>query len=221
MKQILPLFFITLFTLASAVAAPRLNRDAEGEQFVKKFSSQMIKIVTNKDRNFSDRSNSIRTLLKKNTAGEKIVLFMLGRYARKISRAEFPAYERLMEDYAMRVFINRMLYARNAHTAQIKVIGSKKRGSKEVIVTSHLSVEGLKEPLQIRWHLVRDKQGVLRMFNLGVEGFWLAQEQRSQFVNFIQKNGGDPKVLLPYLKKRIAQAEKDSRVRDVETLRGK
>lgn len=221
MKQALSLFFITLLATSSATAARQLNRDEAAEKFVKTFSSEMIAIVTNKNRDFSDRSKSIRALLKKNTAGEKIVLFMLGRYARKISREDFPEYERLMEDYAMRVFINRMLYAKNAHTAKIKVSDSKKRGSKEVIVTSALSVEGLKEPLQIRWHLVRDKQGKLKMFNLGIEGFWLAQEQRSQFVNFIQKNGGDPKVLLPYIKEKIRQAEKDSRVRDIENFQKK
>jgi ABC-type transporter MlaC component len=214
MKLLYAAILTFVFTSTSLTAAPR-GSDALAEKFVGDFTSKMISLATNRDKSFSERSSAIRIILKENTATRKIVIFMLGRYARKIDRADFPKYMNLMEDYAMRVFVNRMLYARNAHTAKITVVSSKRKDSREAIVLTKLSVKNLKEPLHIRWHLVRGKDNKYKLFNLGVEGFWLAQEQRSQFVNFIQKNGGDPKVILPHIRKKIEQSKEDTRIRDV------
>ncbi len=224
MRHLSTFIFLSLLLFGglpfSGIAEAAPNRgDKAAEQFVNKFSNKMIEIISDKKRTHSQRSDDIRHLLKKNTATRKIVIFMLGRYARKIDRSKFPQYEHLMEDYAMRVFINRMLYSRNSGTATISVVNSQKRGSREVIILSRLKVKGVEQPINVRWHLLRDKNNNFKIFNLGAEGFWIAQEQRSQFVTFIQQNGGDPKVLIPYLQQKITLAEKDNKIRDVENLR--
>lgn len=213
------IFFAFAVFASTALGAAPHTEDRLAEEFVQKFTSTMVATISDRKKSFSTRSNSVRALLKKNTASQKIIIFMLGRYARKINRNDFNQYVDLMEDYTMRIFINRMLYSKNAHTTKIKVINSKRRGNREAIVLTRLTVQGVKEPIQVRWHLLRDKNGTYKLFNLGVEGFWLAQEQRSQFSAFIQKNGGDPKVILPYLRKKIEQAKQDTKLRDVNVKR--
>ena len=211
-RSLTPMIALTVMTLmtfalpTSATAAVGRS-DVEAENFVKDFTDKMILIVSDKNRPLAKRYEDIRKLLSNNVDTRRIGIFMLGRYARKIKRSELQAYVDLMENYAMRVFISRLLSAKNAHTAKVKVLKSTKKGSsgKEAIVFTQLSVKSIKQPIQVRWWVVRDKNNGLKIFNIGVEGFWLAQEQRAIFISLIQKNKGDPKALLRYLKQRIKE----------------
>ncbi len=200
---------VMALTLQAEPAQAVGRSDVEAENFIKDFTDKMILIVGNKNRPLARRFDDIRQVLSNNIAKRRIGVFMLGRYARKIKRSELDAYIDLMEKYAMRVFIARLLIAKNAHTARIKVIRSTKKGTagKEAIILSQLTLQNLKQPIQVRWWVVRDQNNRLKIFNIGVEGFWLAQEQRAVFIALIQKNNGDPKALLQYLKQRLKEAE--------------
>ncbi len=219
MKMKLPRMSKILFAAATALilsqpapAAAVGRDDKEAEAFIKDFTDKIVLVIANKNRALAKRHNEIHDLLLANVDTNRIGRFMLGRYARKISRDELPTYINLMEDYAMRVFIDRLLLTKNAHTARIKILRSTKKGSsgKEAIITSQLTVKNIKEPIQVRWWLVRDKNNQLKIFNIGVEGFWLAQEQRAAFIALIQKNKGDPKALLNYLRGRIKKAKQNT-----------
>ena len=209
-------FAAATFALPASATAAVGRSDVEAENFVKDFSAKMILIVSNKNRPLAKRYEDIRKLLSNNVDKRRIGIFMLGRYARKVKRSELQAYIDLMENYAMRVFIGRLLAAKNAHTAKIKVLKSTKKGSsgKEAIVFTQLSVKSIEQPIQVRWWVVRNKNNVIKIFNIGVEGFWLAQEQRAIFISLIQKNKGDPKALLRYLRQRIKQSEQRSSLKD-------
>jgi phospholipid transport system substrate-binding protein len=54
--------------------------------------------------------------------------------------------------------------------------------------------------MPVTWRLVK-RGGGYRIFDVNVDGIWLASTQKTNFVSVLKKNNGEMSALLDYLRK--------------------
>ncbi len=195
--------------LAAALVFPaRAARDAEAEHLIDDVLSRAILVIEDDALPPLAKEERLRVLMKDSIAVNRIAFFLLGRYARVIDKALRREYLDLLEDYTVTLYARRAL-AFNPRGITMEVKSSRKKGKKdrEAIVATALNAENFERPVEIEWWLVRDKAGDYKIFNLGFEGLWIAQEQRASFGAIIERAGGDPSALNRWLREKLADNE--------------
>ncbi len=184
-----------LLTPNSAFASP------QAEAMVKKFGNQVIKILASNGP-VSQQEKQFKSAFLRNADISTIGRFTLGKYARTIKPSERREFNRLLGRFIVKVFIGRM---RGTKSTGLKVLGTTERKKgRDFLVKSLVNLpDGA--PIRVNWRIFKNKSGRLRLFDISIEGLWLAQEQRSIFVNVISRNGGKISALLTHLKQQIAK----------------
>lgn len=135
-----------------------------------------------------------RSLMRQNADIPSIALFSLGPYRKNLPAGKRQEYYRLVERSISNVFA--------AHSSKLKgqklsVSGSREAGD-SVLVTSRLEhPDGRSVP--VVWRLVK-RGGGYKIFDVNVDGVWLATTQRTNFTSVLQKNSGNIDALLNYLR---------------------
>jgi len=148
-----------------------------------------------------------RTVFLRNADISAIARFTLGKYARRMAPAQAKEYHKLLGRYIVQLFVVKM---RGTQSTGLEVLSTTepKKGLKYLVksVINLRKVAGFSDsPIPVSWRIHRDKSGVLKLFDISIGGFWLAQEQRSTFVSIISRNKGKISALLAYLRQEIAE----------------
>ena len=184
-----------LFASASAQAA------SSAEAMVSRFGNQVIKILIN-DGPVSQQERKFKSAFLRNADISTIGRFTLGKYARRIKSSERKEFHRLLSRFIVKVFISRM---RGTKTTGLKILGTTERKKGRDFLVKSLVTLSDGAPIRVNWRIFKNKSGRLRLFDISIEGLWLAQEQRSIFVNIISRNNGKISALLTHLKEQIAK----------------
>jgi phospholipid transport system substrate-binding protein len=143
------------------------------------------------------RANSVsqfRSLLKSNADIAAIAIYSLGPYRKSLTNDVKAEYYRLVENYIARVFQQN---AKKLAGQGLEVKGTKDAGD-SVLVRSVLNMGG-GGTMPVTWRLVK-RGGGFRIFDVNVDGIWLASTQKTNFVSVLKKNNGDISALLAYLR---------------------
>ncbi len=177
----------------------------QAKAFVQKVADDVTRVVANTAVGSRAREARFRRIFKSSMDVPKLSAFALGRYARKIPPAKKRQYQVLVEQLVVKVFFTRL----KSYRGQKFRIASGRRGCRpkgsrgnEFIVSGNIVSAAGRSIVQIDWWLVR---GGRRVFDIAVEGVWLAQQQRSAFTSVLAKNRGNFDALLRHLKARIAR----------------
>lgn len=177
----------TALLAASSLAAPAFA-DANAEAFVGEVGNKVLAAA---------RDGSVptfRQLLNANADLETIAIFSLGAYRKNLSGSQKAEYVALVEDYIARVFSQN---AKRLAGTGLKVTGSQ-QASDSVVVKSELQyADGNATP--VTWRLVKHGSG-FKIFDVNVDGIWLATTQKTNFISVLKQNNGDINALLAYLK---------------------
>jgi phospholipid transport system substrate-binding protein len=144
------------------------------------------------------RANSVsqfRSLLKANADIAAIAIYSLGPYRKSLTNDVKAEYYGLVENYIARVF---QQYAKKLAGQGLEVQGTKDAGD-SVLVKSVLNMGG-GGVMPVTWRLVKRGDGY-RIFDVNVDGIWLASTQKTNFVSVLKKNNGQISALLDYLRK--------------------
>jgi phospholipid transport system substrate-binding protein len=144
------------------------------------------------------RANSVsqfRSLLKANADIAAIAIYSLGPYRKNLTNDLKAEYYSLVEGYIAKVF---QQYAKKLAGEGLQVQGTKDAGD-SVLVKSVLNMGG-GGSMPVTWRLVKRGQG-FRIFDVNVDGIWLASTQKTNFVSVLKKNNGQIPALLDYLRK--------------------
>jgi len=179
----------------AALAAPQV------EAMVSKFGNQVIKILASNG-SVRQQETQFKSIFLRNADINTIGRFTLGRYSRAIKSSERGEYHRLLSRFIVKVFISRMRGTKSTGL-QIRGTTERKKG-RDYLVKSLVNVPS-GAPIRVDWRIFRNKSGRLRLFDISIEGLWLAQEQRSIFVNIISRNNGKISALLNHLRQQIAK----------------
>lgn len=174
------------FALTTAVT-PALAADA-AEAYVKSVAEGVLAAA---------RTRSVgrfRTLLKANADIPAIALFSLGSYRKNLQPDQRAEYFRLVEGFIAGVFADN---ASKLAGQSIVTNGSQNTGD-SVLVKSQVKFGG-GGTMPVTWRLT--KRGGYKIFDVNVDGIWLASTQKTNFTSVLKKNKGDINALLAYLKR--------------------
>jgi len=184
-----------ILTPTSTLASPQV------EAMVEKFGNQVIRILASNG-SVSQQENQFKSAFLRNADISTIGRFTLGKYARTIKNSERREFNRLLGRFIVKVFIGRM---RGTKSTGLKVLGTTERKKgRDFLVKSLVNLPD-SAPIRVNWRVFKNKSGRLRLFDISIEGLWLAQEQRSIFVNVISRNSGKISALFTHLKQQIAK----------------
>ncbi len=174
--------------MAGLVRTPAAMAGSAAESFVERVGAGVLNAAN------AGSVSAFRSLLRQNADISSIALFSLGPYRRKLPASRRSEYYRLVEDYISGVFA--------AHAKSLQGQGLKASGSRDasdsVIVTSNFkAASGRNVP--VIWRLVK-RGGGYKVFDVNVEGIWLATTQKTNFISVLKQHNGDFNALLAYLK---------------------
>lgn len=144
------------------------------------------------------RNNSVsqfRSLLRANADIAAIAIYSLGPYRKSLTNDLKAEYYSLVENYIARVF---QQYAKKLAGQGLETKGTNET-SDSVLVKSLLNFGG-GSSVPVTWRLVK-RGGGFKIFDVNVDGIWLASTQKTNFVAVLKKNNGSMPALLDYLRK--------------------
>jgi len=181
-------FFLTASLMAaSAIAVPAFAASA-AEAYVSNVGNSVLAAA---------RSNSVakfRQLLRANADIPAIALFSLGAYRKNLTKAAQNEYFKLVEGYIANVFTT---HAAQMAGEKLEVVGSQATGDSVLVKSKVTFSDGRTVP--VTWRITK-RGGGYKIFDVNVDGIWLATTQKTNFVTVLKKNKGDINALLAYLR---------------------
>lgn len=182
---------VGLATVATgSYAPPSAHAATAAESFVSSIGKSVLAAAR------SGSGSQFRSLLRKSADIRTIALFSLGNYRSKLPANRQREYFSLFEAYIAKVFVSN---ASKLGGSTISVTGSQQR-SDSVIVTSQIQFADGRQPMPVAWRLVRAGGGY-KIFDVSIQGIWLAIQQRSNFVSLLNQNNGNMDALFNFLRK--------------------
>lgn len=167
-----------------------------------KFGNEVLTILAN-NKPISEQKKEFSSVFFRNADINAIARFTLGKYARRIKPKQREEFHRLLSLYIVQLFVVQMRGTRSEGLEVLRVTETKK--NQKYLVKSVINIykePGFSDaPIPVKWQISKSKTGVLKLYDINIGGFWLAQEQRSSFVSIISSNKGKISALLDYLKK--------------------
>ena len=190
-RIILASLLMALIPLASASADPR------SEAFVQENATKVLEALGNPDLTAAERSEKFNGFMEEFSNLDGIARFVLGKYSRRFSPDELARYREVYRAYSL---INYEAQFDDYRGSQINIVNSydTKRDS---IVNSNVRKED-GETLEVSWR-VRERNDRFQVIDVGLnlDGnlLWLAVEQRAQFLDLLDRNGGSADALIAKL----------------------
>jgi phospholipid transport system substrate-binding protein len=180
--------FLAFAALPIAIGSTTAFASAAAETFVSSVGNSVLAAA---------RSNSVdqfRALLKANADLPTIAIYSLGPYRKNLPKNMEAQYFSLVENYISKVFAS---HAKSLAGTKLTVIGSSDAGD-STLVRSEIAFGGSRS-IPVTWRLIK-RGGGYRVFDINVDGVWLASTQKTNFTSVLKKSGGDITALLAYLK---------------------
>lgn len=166
------------------------------EKYASQVGNQAVK--TARAGGSKERLNSgFRSMLRRYSSIRSVAPQLLGKYRRKLPSSKAAEYKRLVEGFTARLFTR---YADQFAGNKMQVEGSRKRGSRYVVVETKVVYAGNTKSSPIKW-LVSGSGGGYRILDIQVYGVWLSAHMRNEFTKVLRANKGDFNALFAYLKK--------------------
>ena len=192
---------ITAFALWAFMLTPGAAQEADlskAQAFVMALADDAIEILST-EKTRAGREAKFAALLNERANIRRIARFTLGQFGRKISKEDFASFEKLLGQFIVKVYANRL----GEYSDEKVMVGKAQAKKKNVIVESRIEFANGRDPIDIDWWLRLEKDGSMTLFDVRVLGVWMAQEQRDAFASVLKNNKGDITALLDHLRKQI------------------
>ncbi len=179
-----------------ALALPGIPRAGEPvEDFIGTLANQLLEIIV-KDTPREEKKEQFRALLVDRADIPAIATFSLGRFARRLPERDRIDYYGLVAAYISSIFAT---HAIGLGGEEVAITGSLRRSERELLVNSKVKFASGRS-LAVDWR-VTETDGVFKVFDVSINGIWLAIQQRSEFMSVIKRGGGTVEALLAHLRK--------------------
>lgn len=193
---------IAAFALMGLLLTPAAAQEADlakAQAFVTSLTDDAIMILST-EKSRAGREAAFAALLDDRANMRRIARFTLGQFGREISKDDFAAFEKLLGEFIVKVYANRL----GEYSDEKVMVGKAQAKKKNVIVASRIEFANGRDPIDIDWWLRLEKDGSMTLFDVRVLGVWMAQEQRDAFASVLKNNKGDINALLDHLRKQIS-----------------
>ncbi len=175
--------------------ASRAHGDPEAEAFVQSQANRVLEILSNPSIGVEAKKQSFRQIINQVADVPRITSFVLGRYRRIVTPAQYADFSVAFKAYAENVYESRL----NEYKGQtLRVVGSTVRQPGDVVVTTE--IVGAAQPAQVNWRVIRGSDGRYRAVDVQVAGIWLAITEQQDFVSTLDNHGGDINLLIGQLR---------------------
>lgn len=189
--------FAALAGLALVAASPAQATTAD--QFIREVGTETLKALGDRSLTTEKREGLVRTLLTNHLDMDAVGRFCLGRYSRGMTPEQKTEYDKLFEDYMVKVYAQ-LLSQYNGETLDVRD-GARAAGSETIVDSQINRTNG--PPIRVEWK-THQKDSKPLVTDVIVEGVSMAFTQRQQFESVIQNNGGKIDALFAAMKKQIA-----------------
>ena len=192
---------ITAFALWAFMLTPAAAQEADlakAQAFVMALADDAIEILST-EKTRAGREAKFAALLNERANMRRIARFTLGQFGRKISKDDFAKFEKLLGQFIVKVYANRL----GEYSNERVVVGTGQTKKRNFIISSKIEFANGRQPIPIDWWLVREKNGSFTLFDVRVLGVWMAQEQRDSFSSVLKNNKGDIDTLLEHIRQQV------------------
>ena len=190
--------FLALWALMLTPVKAQEADLAAAKTFVTALADEAIEIIST-ETSRAGREAKFAVLLNERANMRRIARFTLGQFGRKISKDDFATFEKLLGEFIVKVYANRL----GEYSDEKVMVGKAQAKKKNIIVDSRIEFANGRDPIDIDWWLRLEKDGSMTLFDVRVLGVWMAQEQRDAFASVLKNNKGDINALLEHLRKQI------------------
>jgi phospholipid transport system substrate-binding protein len=184
------LAFAVFFATSSAYAA------TPAETLIADNIHTGLEILNDSHLDKAARAQRFETFLLGITDMHRIANFTLGSYGASASQADRDAFAAAFQNYAVAVYQS---YLAKYAGQTLSVTGSRQNAAgDDTVHTALVDPKAGGQPLAVDFR-VRSDTGKPVVVDLGVEGIWLALEERDQFTAFLGQNGGSIPALISHL----------------------
>lgn len=174
----------------SASLQPNMaNAAGPAEKYVERVGNSVLAAAR------SGSVSSFRSLMARNAAISTIAIYSLGPYRKKLPAGRKKEFYRLVTNHIAGIFSK---HSKKLAARSVKALSSRGKG-RSVIVKSKLQYSSGKTS-NVTWRLIKRGSG-FKIFDINVQGIWLAGTQKTDFTSILRRNKGDINALFSYLKK--------------------
>jgi phospholipid transport system substrate-binding protein len=187
--------------------AARAHGDPQAEAFVQGQANRVLQILSNPGMGVEAKKAVFRQIIDQVADVPRITSFVLGRYRRIVTPAQYSDFSAAFKTYAENVYESRL----NEYKGQtLQVTGSVVRQPGDVVVSSQI-IGGPGQPAQVNWRVLRGADGQYRAVDVQVAGIWLAITEQQDFVSTLDNHSGDINLLINQLRNGTASARSAGR----------
>ena len=187
----------------AALAQSRAHGDAEAEGFIQTQASRVLNVLNDHSMGLDAKKQAFRGMVDQVADVPRITGFVLGRYRRIVTPAQYADFSAAFREYANNVYESRL----GQYSGQtLRVTGSVVRQPGDVVVSSDVS-GGSGAPTQVNWRVIRGADGRYKAVDVQVQGVWLAITEQQDFVSLtLDNHNGDINVLINQLRRQSGGA---------------
>ena len=187
---------------APAPAFAQAARDPAAEAFVQQEAQRALQILNSHQGEAAEKA-AFRQFVDQAADVPRITGFVLGKYRRTVTPAQYEDFAQAFRQYANSVYESRL----GQYSGQgFRVTGSIQKSPGDVVVTSQ--VTGLKGGASaVDWRVLKGPSG-WKVVDVEVEGVWLAITQQQDFVSTLDNNRGDVAALSRQLRQQASAASR-------------
>ena len=176
----------------------RQHGDPGAESFVQTQASRALAILDDGSMGVAAKKKAFYGFINQVADVPRITGFVLGRYRRVVTPAQYAAFSDAFRDYADSVYETRLS---DYHGEKLQVTGSLVRQPGDAVVTSEVTGGQFRaRPAQVLWRVLRDAQGNWRVVDVQAQGVWLAVVEQQDFTSTLANHNGDINVLINQLR---------------------
>ncbi len=194
-----PAFVIVLALLFVAPAARADGHLDASVSFIKSLFDRAISTLTDAEITAEERRSQFRNLFREGFAVDGIARFALGRYWSNASKQEREEYLVLFEDVIVTTWADRFSHYSGQAFEVRNAINEPTNGPEKVALVSTQFFTSPTSPVQIEWR-VASQGDVIKIVDVKVAGFSMANTQRDEFNSIILNNGRKLSSLLERLR---------------------
>ena len=129
----------------------------------------------------------------------RITNFVLGRYRRQISPAQYQQFAEVFRQYADSVYESRL---GDYHGEDLKVTGSTVHAPGDVVVTTAITGGDYRGDPVVKWRVMRGPNG-WKVVDVQAQGVWLAVVEQQDFTSTLANANGNIEVLTNQLRRQV------------------
>ena len=182
--------------------AEETNATQLAESFVQSVGDRAVEILKSCGQEGAEADqDALGDLIRSGFNIELIGRFVLGKYARKATRAQLREYKSLYREFFVGSYSRQLCAFRGD---LVTVLGSQPVGARDLMVDTRVDRDG--QSLNASWRVRRSKsKDAYQIIDLVIDGVSMALSQREEFSSIIV-NGGVER-LLEVLRSKLAAAE--------------